>query len=64
MDNDVSASLRETIANMRFGQGDVGAGEGTIGVHILAEVGAGDRLANLRFYQRNVGCVNHLVSVA
>jgi hypothetical protein len=59
----VASSLRETIANMRFGQGDVGAVERTIGVHILAEVGAGDRLTNLRFYQRNVGCINQLVPI-
>ena len=59
----VPPSLRETIADMRFGQGDVATADRTISVHILAEVRAGDRLTNLRFYQRNVGCVNHPVPV-
>jgi hypothetical protein len=48
---------------MRFGQGDVATADRTIGVHILAEVGTGDRLTNLRFYHRNVGRVNHPVPV-
>jgi len=51
----VPPPLRETIADMRFGQGDVATADRTIAVHILAEVGVGDRLANLGFYVHNVG---------